>query len=115
MLYIALLFWMGTPRTRFRYIDDVAILAVSPNLNINSQILSRLLQEAISWGIAKGITFAPDKYELIHFSQLRIDEDLVITPLVLAGLIIVSELTNCPYLCWLGILFDKKLRFKHYI
>jgi hypothetical protein len=115
MLYIAPLFWMGTPRTRFGYADDIGILAISLALTTNSQILSTALQEAISWGTAEGITFAPDKYELIHFSRFRTDQDPATTPAVSAGSITVTEATNRPYLRWLGILFDKKLRFKWHV
>lgn len=115
MLYIAPLFHMGKPETRFGYADDAAILAISPSLTTNSQILSACLEEAISWGKAEGITFAPDKYELIHFSRRRADQDPTTTPSVSAGLVTVTEGTDRPYLRWLGILFDKKLSFKWHV
>jgi ribonuclease HI len=115
MLYIAPLFHMGKPEKRFGYADDGAILAISTSLVTNSQILSTSLQEAISWGNAEGITFAPDKYELIHFSRHRAEQDPTQTPSVSAGSITVSEGIERPYLRWLGILFDKKLRFNWHV
>ena len=111
MLYLAPLFRLGSQKDRFGYADDAAILAISPSLETNCQSLSNSLQEALDWGDAEGITFAPDKYELIHFSRRRADQDPNCTPTVSAGPVTVSENTTRPYLRWLGVLFDKKLTF----
>jgi hypothetical protein len=67
MLYLSPLFRLGRPKARFGYIDDAAILVISPSLKTNCRNLSGSLQEALNWGSAEGITFTPDKYELIHF------------------------------------------------
>ena len=112
MLYLALLFKLGKPSTRFGYADDVALLAVSLSLETNSQLLSAALQEALDWGLAKGVTFKPAKSELLHFSRQRANQDLLTTPIVSAGLFTVSEDTKRLYLRWLSILFDKQLTFK---
>ena len=112
MLYIAPLFRLGNPRTRFGYADDAANLAISPHITTNCQILSDSLQEALDWGAAEGITFAPDKYELLHFSRRKADQDPNQTPSVTAGSLTISEHTKRPYLRWLGVLFDKNLSFK---
>ena len=112
MLYLAPLFHMGTLKARFGYADDVALLAISPSLDINSKSLSDSLQEALNWGSSEGITFDPGKSELMHFSRRRADQDPTRTPSVAAGPIQVSEGSERPYLRWLGILFDKKLTFK---
>lgn len=114
MLYLAPLFRLGRPKARFRYADNAAILAISPSLEANCQSLSISLQEALDWGSMEGITFAPDKYELIHFSRRKDDQDPSQTPRVEAGTVTVSESTRRPYLRWLGILFDKKLSFKYH-
>jgi hypothetical protein len=53
MLYLARHFKLGKPSTRFGYADDVALLAVSPSLETNSQLLSAALQEALDWGLAR--------------------------------------------------------------
>jgi hypothetical protein len=47
MLYLALLFKLGKSSTRLGYTDDIALLAVSPSLKANSQLLSAALQEAL--------------------------------------------------------------------
>jgi hypothetical protein len=112
MLYLAPLFHLGIPRTRFGYADDVALLATSPSLVANSTALSESLQEALDWGATEGITFDPDKSELLHFSRRRQDQDPTTNPSVAASSISVTEGTARPYLRWLGILFDKKLTFK---
>ena len=75
-------------------------------------MLSDSLQEALDWGAAEGITFEPDKYELLHFSRRKADRDPNCTPSVTAGSITISENAKHPYLRWLGILFDQNLTFK---
>jgi ribonuclease HI len=115
MLYIAPFFRLGNPNTRFGYADDAALLAISPSLTDNCQILSNSLQEALDWGRAEGITFAPDKYELLHFSRRRTDQAPTLTPSVTAGSVTVSESSTRPYLRWLGVLYDKKLTFKWHV
>jgi ribonuclease HI/exonuclease III len=115
MLYIAPLFHMGNLKSRFGYADDAAVLAVSPSLVTNSATLSATLQEALTWGAAEGVTFAPNKYELIHFSRKNADQDPSTTPTILAGPVTVCEGTTRPYLRWLGVLFDKKLTFKWHV
>ncbi|EED14759.1 hypothetical protein TSTA_042340, partial [Talaromyces stipitatus ATCC 10500] len=80
MLYTSPLFRLGNPRNRFGYADNAANLAISSSLATNCQALSNSLQEALDWGAAEGITFAPDKYELLHFSQHTVDQDPTCTP-----------------------------------
>jgi len=112
MLYLAPLFYLGILRNRFGYADDVALLATSPSIVTNSTALSESLQEALDWGATEGITFDPDKSELLYFSRRRPDQDPTTTPSVVTSSILVTEGTARPYLRWLGILFDKKLSFK---
>jgi hypothetical protein len=47
MLYLAPLFYLGYPQARFRYADDVAILAISPSLDRNCEKLQADLKEAL--------------------------------------------------------------------
>jgi hypothetical protein len=47
MLYLAPLFYIGIPKAKFGYADDVALLATSRSLDINSKSLSDSLQEAL--------------------------------------------------------------------
>ncbi|EED17259.1 conserved hypothetical protein [Talaromyces stipitatus ATCC 10500] len=89
---------LRNPRNRFGYTDDAANLAISTSLATNCEALSDSLQEALNWGAAEGITFALDKYELLHFSQHKADQDPTYTPSVKAGSIIISENTKWLYL-----------------
>jgi hypothetical protein len=98
MLYIAPLFQLGSPKRRFGYADDGALLAISPSLEDNCQSLSSSLQEALDWGQAEGVTFALDKYELLHFSRRKTDQDPSRTPSVLAGPVTISKNISRPFL-----------------
>lgn len=113
MLYIAPLLAMGSPKRRFGYADDVALVHISPSLEENSQALSNSIAEALEWGHAEGITFDASKSELIHFS--RRSRDKAISPSVMAGPLTISENPSKPYLRWLGVLFDRKLTFKWHV
>jgi ribonuclease HI len=110
MLYTAPLFWLGTPSRRFGYADDVALLAVSSDLQTNCISLESALQEALEWGTAEGITFDPKKSELLHFTKGR--KEAITDPGVSAGTHIVNA--SAGPLRWLGVYFDRKLRFKQH-
>lgn len=53
MLYIAPLLFMGTPKLRFAYADDIALLRISTSLTENATALSKDLEEALNWGAAE--------------------------------------------------------------
>lgn len=108
MLYIAPLFWLGTPTKRFGYADDVALIRISANLEENCEKLQADLQEALTWGESEGITFDPQKSELLHFTRSSKDNQRLL-PGVTAGSHAITE-GNGP-LRWLGVYFDRKLRF----
>ena len=84
-----------------------------PTLEENSQALSETLAQALEWGRSEGITFDPDKSELLHFSRKR--SDIGKSPAVRAGALMVRENPERPYLKWLGVLFDRKLTFKYHV
>src|SRR5436190_3239407 len=114
MLYIAPLFWLGTTtKRRFGYADDIGLLAVSTDLQTNCEKLQKDLQEALEWGLSEGITFDPKKSELIHFTRSTRDPHPSVSPQVSAGTHTVQESTD-P-LRWLGVFFDRKLRFKQHV
>jgi hypothetical protein len=69
ILYIAPLFWLGTPARKFGYADDIALLAISTDLQENCNSLQRDVQESLDWGEAEGITFDLKKSERIHFTR----------------------------------------------
>jgi hypothetical protein len=89
MLYIAPLFWLGTPARRFGYADDIGLLAVSIDLQRNCDKLQKDVQEALDWGQSEGIIFDPKKSELIHFTRCYKDPAPAIGPIVTAGIYIV--------------------------
>lgn len=72
-------------------------------------------KKLLTGALLKASHLTPDKYELLHFSWYRADQDPNSTSSVVAGLIIISENTERPYLRWLGILFNKKLTFKWHV
>ncbi|APA05858.1 hypothetical protein sscle_01g006280 [Sclerotinia sclerotiorum 1980 UF-70] len=111
MLYIALLFWMGKPQSRFGYADDIAILATSNSLQTNCDSLKMDIQETLEWGKTEGITFDPKKSELIHFYKGH--RTLTDTPAIHTGSMNI-EVKPGP-LKWLGVHFDRKLCFKPHV
>lgn len=96
MLYLALLFTMGSPKTKFGYADDVAILRPSPSLTVNAELLPQDLQDILEWGRQEGIIFDHGKTELMHFSRRRSDQDPMTTPGVASGPITVTENQRFP-------------------
>ncbi len=70
------------------------------------------MQEALKWGKIEGITFNPKKLKLIYFTRGTKDPLAPISPRVLAGTHIIQEFIT-P-LRWLGVYFNRKLRFKDY-
>jgi ribonuclease HI len=112
MLYISPLFFLDQLRDGFGYADDVASCKISPSLQENSIALSATLAQALEWGRLEGITFDPVKSELLHFSRKHADKNN--SPSIEFGSFTVSESIERPYLKWLGVLFDRKLTFKHH-
>lgn len=113
MLYIAPLFWLGGLKRRFGYADDIGLLCISLSLQSNSTSLQKDLQEILDWGQAEGITFDPKKSELMHFTRGRNEPSPLNSPQVIAGTHSIKE-TEGP-LRWLGVFFDRKLRFKQHV
>jgi ribonuclease HI len=112
MLYIAPLLWLGTPARRFGYADDIALVTVSPDLQTNCDQLQTDLEEALSWGESEGITFDPQKSELLHFTRSRTDATID-RPGISTRTHSITEGTG-P-LRWLGVYFDHKLSFKQHV
>lgn len=111
MLYISPLFWLTSPRTRFGYADDIALLAISTDLAHNCTKLQTDLEQILNWGHGEGITFDPSKSELLHFTR-RTKLDYRSLPGVTAGTHIVQSATDPVR--WLGVYFDRKLSFRYH-
>jgi hypothetical protein len=53
----------------YGWVDDVCILAVSRSYEENVNILEKTLHRADTWAKRHAARFAPDKFELIHFTN----------------------------------------------
>jgi ribonuclease HI len=63
----------GYGRTEaFGWVDDVCILAVSNSYEENVWLIEKALERADQWAKRHAARFAPDKFELIHYSNPRI-------------------------------------------
>ncbi|KAI1005137.1 hypothetical protein K3495_g3081 [Podosphaera aphanis] len=53
------------------FLDDTNILTWSNTTEENCQKLEQLHEKCIAWAKSHGVKFAPDKYQLMHFSRAR--------------------------------------------
>ena len=70
-LYIAPIYRLGNSDGRFGYADDTAMLRTGRTLEETTALASRDLEELLAWGAANGVTFDPDKTEVMHFSRKK--------------------------------------------
>ncbi|KAM4054427.1 reverse transcriptase (RNA-dependent DNA polymerase) [Hirsutella rhossiliensis] len=93
---------------RFGYADDTAILCVGDSLDETSAEASHHVRELVSWGAANGISFDPEKTEVMHFSRTTPKT----APPVLHG-----EFEKRPgrAMRWLGVWLDSTLSFKTHV
>jgi hypothetical protein len=56
----------------FGWVDDVCIVAVSNSYEENVWLIDKPLERADQWAKRHAASFAPDKFELIHYSNPRI-------------------------------------------
>ncbi|XP_044718774.1 reverse transcriptase (RNA-dependent DNA polymerase) domain-containing protein [Hirsutella rhossiliensis] len=108
LLYTEAIYRLGNPEGRFGYADDTAILCVGQSLEQTSQKASEYLQELVNWGAANGISFDPEKTEVMHFSPRRRETK----PPVRHG-----DMEKRPETAmrWLGLWLDRKLTFKTHV
>ncbi|KAJ6029797.1 hypothetical protein N7499_012205 [Penicillium canescens] len=55
----------------FGWVDDVCILAISNSYEENVWLIEKALERADQWAKRHAARFAPDKFELIHYSNPR--------------------------------------------
>ena len=53
------------------FIDDINLLAYSKSTEQNCATLSQVHDRCLEWAQRHGMAFAPQKYELIHFTTAR--------------------------------------------
>jgi hypothetical protein len=58
----------------FGWVDDVAVLVESESYYTNATTLEKILDRANLWATRHAARFAPDKFELIHFTNPRSDD-----------------------------------------
>ncbi|KAL5371116.1 hypothetical protein PMIN02_013118 [Paraphaeosphaeria minitans] len=92
------------------YIDDVAILAWAETTEKTCDILGKTLQKAQQWANTHASVFAPDKFQLTHFTRARKKIDINHPIETIWGEI--KPRPNCKYL---GLMMDAKLTWKPHI
>ncbi|KID59415.1 reverse transcriptase, partial [Metarhizium hybridum] len=108
LLYTEPIYRLGNPEGRFGYADDTAILCTGQSLEETSRIASEYLQELVNWGAANGISFDPEKTEVMHFSLRRRETELPVRH---------GDVEKQPEAAmrWLGLWLDRKLTFKAHV
>jgi len=89
-----------------RFIDDIAYEVQGQTGEENVTKLQTMLEEAEQWREKHGARFETSKYVLVHFTQRRAPET---TTLVRITNTIIQPSQEAKYL---GVIFDKQLRFK---
>lgn len=69
LLYTEPIYKLGFQLGRFGYADDTTILRTGRTLRESAKLATADVRELISWGAANGITFDPEKTEVMHFSH----------------------------------------------
>ncbi|KJZ70477.1 hypothetical protein HIM_10149 [Hirsutella minnesotensis 3608] len=108
LLYTEPIYRLGNSKGRFGYADDTAILCVGDSLDETSAEASHHVRELLSWGAANGISFDPDKTDVMHFSRTKPKT---------ASPVLHGEVEKRPdqAMRWLGIWLDSTLSFKTHV
>lgn len=117
MLYLAELL-NADQNLRFGYADDICLYRASRTLAENVELLAHDVRGIIRWGDKNKIFFAPEKLEMIHLTRkkgatapvLKVNDELEIIPITTA-----PKAGQHPALRWLGVWFDRKLRFRRHV
>jgi hypothetical protein len=77
----ALVHWIGNAQTTsFGWIDDSCVLATGCTYAENITVLEKCLEKADRWARRHAAKFAPDKFELIHFTNPKEPEPVCLPP-----------------------------------
>jgi hypothetical protein len=115
MLYIEPIFKLGsaiTHRGRFGYADDICQLVASKSLEENSAKLQSIATDLMAWGQREGLTFDLAKTELQHFARGWKRNNPTCPIQTPEGTVEISPPLLKEATCWLGIWFDRKLKFR---
>jgi hypothetical protein len=116
-LYTAHLFQIvNEPRaTLLAYVDDGLLVAASKDLRINNIVLRRLYTSCVGYLQRIGLSTDDNKTEIQHFSNRRRDHAAPAIRLPRSSG--NGEILICarPHMRWLGIYFDRKLRFTEHV
>jgi Reverse transcriptase (RNA-dependent DNA polymerase)/Endonuclease-reverse transcriptase len=96
----------------FGFVDDTNIVAWGDTAQDNCRRLQDAHDKCISWARRHGASFAPDKYQLIHFTKRRRDPVRDITSTVR---IASHEIQPQKFLRVLGVWVDPKMDWKEHI
>ena len=88
------------------FADDTNLLAFSPSLKSNLLKLKSTHSKCLDWVRKHGMKFAPEKYELLHFSRRRTDNLQLSLRL---GEVVLQPKKE---VCILGLHYDSKLLWK---
>jgi len=108
MLYMLPFLTRRKKRRRFCYADDAGLLEIGKTTEEVAAALSHELEDALQWGRDNAVAFAPDKYELIHFTRKR-DRSV---PLIRVN---GAPIQPKDVVRWLGVYFDPKLTFRTHV
>ena len=92
------------------YIDDAAILAWGDSTNETCQKLAMSLERAQRWATTHASKFAPEKFQLTHFTRARTRHDL--TQGIETTWCHIEPKATCKYL---GVTMDTKLQWKPHV
>lgn len=115
---ILFLFFVGTllpllqtPRSSAGgFVDDTNILAWSKSTEENCRILENQHEKCEAWAKTHGVKFAPEKYQLIHFTRKRKKHNLKATVHIQG-----CETKPVASLRLLGVFLDPKLKWGAHI
>ncbi|KAH7563672.1 hypothetical protein BM1_00719 [Bipolaris maydis] len=92
------------------YIDDVAILAWGKTTERTCEVLGTVLEKAQQWASTHASIFAPDKFQLTHFTRSR-KRINVEAPIQTEW----GEIKPSPTCKYLGLTLDNKLKWREQV
>jgi ribonuclease HI len=100
------------------YINDVAWVTHGTTHEDNAYALEKATQTSFKWADENAVTFDDSKSEMLYVHHTRQDTTPDAINITLPNGTIMKPRTQGgrkDVICWIGILFDHKLRFTHHI